>query len=139
MKQDEEHLRLLSLFHYIVAGITGLFAMFPLLHLAMGIFFIYQSKHAKSQANTPPEFVGWVFVILAGIFIIFGLTLALLIFLNGRALAKRRNRTFCQVVAGIECVFMPFGTALGVFTIIVLSRDSVKSLFETGSVSGAPK
>jgi hypothetical protein len=32
-------------------------------------------------------------------------------------------------MAGIECIFMPVGTVLGVFTIIVLMRDSVKELF----------
>ncbi len=35
------------------------------------------------------------------------------------------------VMAGIECLFMPFGTALGVFTIIVLIRDDVKTMFGT--------
>jgi hypothetical protein len=33
-------------------------------------------------------------------------------------------------MAGIECVFMPFGTVLGVFTLVVLTRPSVKPLFE---------
>jgi hypothetical protein len=32
-------------------------------------------------------------------------------------------------MACIECLFIPFGTILGVFTIIVLSRESVKTLF----------
>ena len=32
-------------------------------------------------------------------------------------------------MAGLECIFMPFGTVLGVFTIIVLMRDTVKELF----------
>jgi hypothetical protein len=32
-------------------------------------------------------------------------------------------------MAGVECLFMPVGTVLGVFTIIVLVRDSVKELF----------
>jgi len=36
---------------------------------------------------------------------------------------------FCFVVACIECLFMPFGTVLGAFTIIVLMRPSVKNLF----------
>jgi hypothetical protein len=33
------------------------------------------------------------------------------------------------VMAGVECIFAPFGTVLGVFTIIVLMRESVKQLF----------
>ena len=32
-------------------------------------------------------------------------------------------------MAGVECLFMPVGTVLGVFTIIVLVRDSVKAIF----------
>jgi len=32
-------------------------------------------------------------------------------------------------MACIECLFMPFGTVLGVFTILVLVRESVKQLF----------
>ena len=35
-------------------------------------------------------------------------------------------------MAGIECIFMPFGTVLGVFTIIVLMRPSMKELFDPG-------
>jgi hypothetical protein len=33
---------------------------------------------------------------------------------------------FSLVIAGVQCMFAPFGTALGVFTIIVLTRDSVR-------------
>jgi hypothetical protein len=35
----------------------------------------------------------------------------------------------CFAMAGVECIFMPFGTVLGVFTILVLNRQSVKELF----------
>ena len=38
---------------------------------------------------------------------------------------------YCFVVAAIECILIPFGTVLGVFTIIALSRPSVKVLFES--------
>jgi hypothetical protein len=49
---------------------------------------------------------------------------------------------FCLVMAGIQCIFMPFGTVLGVFTIIVLMRNSVKEAFTANktleaSVAGA--
>lgn len=37
MKEDLEHLRLLSIFHYVVAGLSGLAACFPIIHLAIGI------------------------------------------------------------------------------------------------------
>jgi len=37
MNQDLEHLRLLSIFHYIVAAITALLSSFPLIHVTIGL------------------------------------------------------------------------------------------------------
>ena len=54
---------------------------------------------------------------------------AIAVVFAGRNIAARTAYTFCLVVAAIECAFMPMGTALGVFTIIVLMRPSVKQLF----------
>jgi hypothetical protein len=39
-------------------------------------------------------------------------------------------------IACIECLFVLFGTILGVFTIVALSRGSVKSLFEVTQTTG---
>jgi hypothetical protein len=40
-------------------------------------------------------------------------------------------------MAGVECIFMPFGTVLGAFTLVVLLRESVKQLF-TGNPPPPP-
>ena len=47
----------------------------------------------------------------------------------GNRLKNHTNYTYCLVVDAIACTFVPFGTVLGVFTIIVLVRPSVKALF----------
>ena len=114
MNQDSDRLRLLAIFHYIVAGLAALFSFFPLLYAAMGAFFIWAAQHPnpKQTGEPPPEFLGWIFI--AG--------------------AMRKRYMFAFVVACIECIFMPFGTVLGVFTIIALSRESVKALFSTAPV-----
>lgn len=39
---------------------------------------------------------------------------------------------FCLIMAGIACLFMPFGTVLGVFTIVVLTRESVREMISLG-------
>ena len=129
MNKDEEHLRLLSIFHYVVGGLAGLFALFPVIHLVIGLVFILAPEAVESKGEAPPALVGWFFVIFAGMFIITGWVLAGFIITAGRFLARRRHRLFCLVIAGIECIFIPFGTVLGVFTIIVLMRESVKELF----------
>jgi len=130
VNKDEEHLRLLSIFHYIVGGLAGLFALFPVIHLIIGLVFILAPEAFESNnGEAPPAFFGWFFVIFAGMFIITGWVLAGFVITAGRFLARRRHRLFCLTIAGIECIFMPFGTILGVFTIIVLMRESVKELF----------
>ncbi len=126
MNDDKEHLDLLAIFHYVLAGMTALLACLPLIHLTVGMVFLFASFDGP---KTPPRVVGLLMVIFASFVILIGWTLALLILLAGRRLKRRAAWNFCLVVAAIECIFMPFGTVLGVFTIIVLSRKSVKDLF----------
>jgi hypothetical protein len=133
MNQDSDHLRLLAVFHYIVAGLAALFSFFPLLYVAMGAFFVWAAQHPnpRQTGEPPPEIVGWIFIAFGSLFFLLGLAMAICILIAGRSLAKRKCYLFAFVVACIECLFMPFGTVLGVFTIIVLSRQSVKALFST--------
>ncbi len=130
MNKDEEHLKLLSIFHYIVGGLVGLFALFPVIHLVIGLVFILAPESLESNnGEAPPAWFGWFFVIFAALFIISGWVLAGFVITAGRFLARHRHRLFCFVIAAIECAFVPFGTVLGIFTIIVLMRESVKELF----------
>ena len=54
MTQDEEHLRMLSIFHYIVGGLAGLFALIPIVYLLFGLFFIFAPEKFASQGAAPP-------------------------------------------------------------------------------------
>lgn len=129
MTQDEEQLKLLSIFHYVVGGLAGLFALFPIIHLIFGLFFILAPEKLAGKGEPPPALIGWFFVIFATVFIVLGWVFTGFVLTAGRFLAKRKHHTFCLVVAAVECIFMPFGTVLGVFTIIVLMRESVKQRF----------
>jgi hypothetical protein len=133
MNQDNEHLRLLAIFHYIVAGLAALFSFFPLLYTAMGAIFLFAARHGtpKPGEELPPEILGWLFVAFGALFFLAGITMAICILFAGISLSRRRCYRFAFVVACIECIFIPFGTILGIFTIIVLSRESVKALFLT--------
>jgi hypothetical protein len=129
MNQDKEHLRLLAIFHYIVAGLAALFSFFPLLYTTIGAIFIFVARHGTPSEELPPEFLGWIFTGLGSFLFLLGITMAICILIAGRCLSRRRRYSFALVMACIECLFLPFGTILGVFTIIVLSRESVKTLF----------
>ena len=53
--------------------------------------------------------------------------------LSGLFLRTRRHRTFSMVIAVINCLHFPIGTMLGVFTLIVLSRESVQGSYDIPS------
>jgi len=127
---DIKHLDLLSIFHYVVAGITAFFACIPFLHLFIGIAMVSGRFFKENDGSGPPAIVAWMFIVMGAVFILLGWSMAVCVFIAGRKLKKRKNRMFCIVIAAIECMFVPFGTVLGVFTIITLSKDSVKELFE---------
>lgn len=133
--RDSEHLRILSIFHYVVGGLTALFASFPIIHLAIGIFLIIAPEKIESGGEPPPEVVGWLFALLGGAFVLIGWTVGILIIIAGRFLARRRHYLYCLIIAGVECIFMPLGTVLGIFTIIVLSKESVRDIFSTAKSS----
>ena len=137
MDQDKEHLRLLAIFHYIVSGLAALFSFFPLLYTIIGGIFIFAARHgtAKPGEELPPEFLGWIFVGVGSFLFLVGIAMAICILIAGRCLSRHRYYSFALVMACIECLFVPFGTILGVFTIITLSRESVKAFFETTPTS----
>ena len=128
MTQDDQSLKLLSIFHYIVAAMAALFSLFPTVHLVLGILFV---SGALKDAQDPMVFplVGWVFIVFASIWILCGLTFSTCVFCAGRNISARRRYTFCFVMACLECIFMPFGTILGVFTVIFLLKENVKAQF----------
>jgi len=138
MNQDKEHLRLLAIFHYVVAGLAALFSFFPLLYMTIGAIFIFVARHGtpKPGEELPPEFLGWIFAGLGSLLFLLGIAMAICILIAGRCLSHHKCYSFALVIACIECLFIPFGTILGVFTIIVLSRESVKPLFSTAAALG---
>ena len=38
---DNEHIRLLSIYHYVVSGAVAFFACIPIIHLVIGLIFIF--------------------------------------------------------------------------------------------------
>jgi hypothetical protein len=127
--QDAEYLKLLSIFHYVVGGLAMMFACIPFLHLFVGVGLAsggFDTTEAGARA------VGVLIAVLAALFILAGWTFAVALVIAGRFLATRRHRTYCLVMAAVACIFMPFGTVLGVLTIIVLMRPSVQRLFTDG-------
>lgn len=130
---DEVHLQALSLVYKLNAAFAAFFSLFGLLYAGMfGIIATAIAKLPQTRGTqAPPAELGWIFGGFGfGVFCV----MVLLAYLNWRTatcLTRRESRTFCQVMAGFNCLHVPYGLALGVCTLIVLARPSVASLFLT--------
>lgn len=124
---DAQHLQLLSICHYVVGGLLACLSLFALVYIGLGIFFL----NMPSQPNEPgpPAMVGPFMIGFGVVGFLFGEGLAISVIMVGRALARRTNYWLAFVVGCFECMVFPFGTVLGVFTIIVLSRTAVRAAF----------
>lgn len=127
--QDIQHLKLLSIFHFVVGGLAMLFGTFPLIHVVMGVLILSGKFMGPPNGPPNPAFLGWIFIAIGSTFILIGWTMGLLTIYAGLQLRQQRRRMFCVVIAAILCAFLPLGTVLGIFTLIVLYRPSVQALY----------
>ena len=132
MENQNNNLNILSIFHYVYAGITGLTACFPIFHLIMGLTMLFGDFYPQEVSPEMPfpfEVFGLMFTLIPAAIILLGWAFAIAAAFAGYFLSKRKNYTYCLIVAGISCIFMPIGTILGVFTLVELLKDDVKELF----------
>ena len=136
--QDAQHLKLLSIFHYVVGGLAFLCGSIFIIHIVIGIFALSGDGIFNGPRGSFPPFFGWIFVLMGSGTVLVNWVLGALLIAAGRCLTKRTHYKFCMVAAAIGCIFQPFGTVLGVFTIIVLCRESVKVAFGVAQPAAVP-
>jgi len=137
-RKDAEQLRLLWIFHFVFAGLAVLGIGFLVVHyLFMKNIFANPAMWRGAQQPPPPQFFQFfiIFYFIAGFVIVLG---AALNAISAACIRNRKWRLFSLVVAGIDCLQVPFGTALGVCTFLVLLRESVRRLYEAPSATPYP-
>jgi hypothetical protein len=128
---DADHLNLLSIFHFVGAGLALLGILFLMVHFTFMHFIFMSPEMWQNQRGGPPPpqifamFI--IFYVTGGIWFVVS---AILNVMSGLFLHARKYRMFSLVVAGINCVNMPLRTVLGIFTIIVLLRPSVREIYQ---------
>jgi hypothetical protein len=129
-KIDADHLKLLSIFHFVSAGFALLGVLFLLAHFLMFNMIISNPKlwQDQSQGPSPQEF----FAIFRWFYLFMGIwffTSGVINIISGLSMRAKKRRMFSLIVAGFNCLYIPLGTVLGIFTIVVLMRDSVRELY----------
>jgi hypothetical protein len=131
-ERDSRHLDLLATGHYVAGVLIALFSCMFIFHIVIGLSTLSGGGFFFPKPTTghgPPPAFGWMFVVMGTLFFLIGQVCAILTIISGRYIKKRKNHTYSFVVACISCALPPFFTVLGVFAIIVLSRDSVRLLY----------
>jgi putative flippase GtrA len=142
MKKDKEHLRLLAIFHYICAAIYGVLGLIPGVYVFIGVLMVAGTM--GRPPNGPPPEMGFFFIGIGSLIILIAETIAVCVLVAGRSLAQHKRYTFCFVTAILLCITILGGVlgvpgiVLGIFTIVVLARESVKELFARGDLAFGP-
>lgn len=130
---DDEHLRILAICHYVLGGLVICFSCLAIIYILVGLAMAISpqfSDHPRQPHEAPPAVFGYVVAGMGGCFMCLGWAVGGAMIFMGRSIQKRQHRTLTLVMAAIECLSMPFGTLLGVFTFIVLLRPSVILLYQ---------
>lgn len=136
MEKDSQNtiLKILSIFQYIIGWILVLISSIPLLYIFIGALMVL-AGFAPGRDQPEPEqalpffVVGSIFLALGGVACLIGLIIAFCVLSCARRLKKRRKYNYCLTIAVIECIFFPFGTIIGVSTIMMLANHDVKESF----------
>ena len=131
--QDEEHLKLLSIFYFIYGGLSILGSCFGIVYV--GIFGAMMASPEMSQSGMSADeaaamrMFGTAGIVIGVVACIVGIAISALYLVAGKNLRQHKGYILTLVLAGLACLSFPLGTALGVFTFVVLCRDSVKRLY----------
>lgn len=129
----KQHLPTLSVLHYVYGALVCLGGFAALMFLGLGTL-LSSDLVMQNAEEAPPEWLGGFFAAFGiGLFVILELW-GIFIILSGYWISKLRNRTGSIVVAALCLPSFPFGTALGIFTLVVLLNEEVKLDYDQGRV-----
>lgn len=129
--KDRDHLRILSVLHLVTAGLALFSLLFLIGHyMVMSRLMDPSNWQSVEGGNPPPDYVVDImmwFYLFGGLMIVGAIVLNLM---SALFMRNKTHRMFSIIVAGINCIQVPVGTVLGVFTLVVLLRESVKKMYD---------
>ena len=134
--KDREHLRLLEIFHYIWGTISCIWGLVGLFYVQLGVV-MSRTFFRTPESESFSQFFAGLWIAMSVVGVVLFETSGALSLIAGWKYGKRRSYRFCFIVAVVNCLLVPVGTALGAFSIFVLNRPSVRALFQGQLASSA--
>jgi hypothetical protein len=140
MEKDLEHLKLLGIFHYIWGALSLIGGIFiGGYFLVIGIILMNNPPtSASSEDSGTAGAVGGIMIAVGIVLFLIVVVYGILTLMAGGKYRKHQGGYwFCFILAIVTLVIggIP-GIVLGIFSLIVLSRESVKALFRGQSLPG---
>jgi hypothetical protein len=127
MNKDLSHLKLLGIFHTIWGALSILFGLaFGILYIALG-----SNSDMEISGNMSPEAAHQIFLVVGVVTMVLSVIYGVLMIMAGGMLRKQRGYRFCFFISILDLLGFP-SIILGIFTLIVLLRPTVKELFKGG-------
>jgi len=123
--------RPLGIAYIVYACFLGLAVLIVPLY---ALFFAAVFADAGSSSSSPgdeqaAEAIGGIMFLVFGLAEVLIIAKLTLVILAAQGLFKMRRYTICIVAAALSCLSMPLGTALGIWTFVVLTKPEVKAAF----------
>ena len=127
---NRQYIDFLAACHYFGAALAFIFGLVPMFHVVFGIgMFASAFTNPDPAAGLMTSFMGFFFLLIGGMIILSFWAYGYGMIKAAQYLKQRERYVFCMVMAAVSCIFVPIGTVLGIFTIIVLIQDDVKADF----------
>lgn len=133
--KNDSHIKTLAICHYVWGALAIVGSSCFIIYIVIGVMAI-----TGAMASSPPSpndldgEVGWFFVLLGSLAVLLGWSIGILNIVSGVSMMKRRRRTLSLILAGFNCLSVPLGTTLGVFTFVVLLRDTVVAEYNAAAM-----
>jgi hypothetical protein len=85
----------------------------------------------SKSTQGPPAIMFRVFAAVIALIILCGWTFGALTAYAGHCIRKRKNKLFIYIMAAINCIWIPYGTVLGIATILLFQWPEVQAEFAT--------
>jgi hypothetical protein len=129
MNKDLNHLKLLGIFHTVWGILAILFGLlFGIVYIAIGA-----NSSLEISGNLRPETAHQIFQVVGLVALVLSSIYGILMIIAGGKLRKQRSYGFCFFVSILDLFGFP-SIVLGIFTLMVLVRPTVKDLFKAGGV-----
>lgn len=121
----KHHLSTLSVLHYVFGTLICIGGL-VMLSIVLVDGFLSSDWLAEQSNDPPPVWLGGFLQTLGWVLFIFMEIWGILNILSGYNISVRRGRTLSFVTAALNCLNVPFGLGLGIYSFITLSDVQVR-------------